>query len=151
MVEALRDRMKYLRGTSGRACAKTKSTSSTSQTFKKSKCASPPKFFPESPPIEIDEGEDKVSHDRHLKVLRSECQKINSNAEVKKKLMERTYMIRRSEILTNPKPVKILLNMYPPLKEYNEVITEITCKTELICIHFFVRSREKWIESFIKT
>ena len=60
-------------------------------------------------------------------------------------------MIRRSKILTNPKPVKILRNMYPPLKEYNEVITKITCKTELIYIHFFVRSREKWIESFIKT
>ena len=84
MVEALRDRMKYLRGTSGRACAKTKSTSSTSPTFKKSKCASPPKFFPESPQIEIDEGEDKVSHDQHLKVLLSECQKINSNAELRK-------------------------------------------------------------------
>ena len=45
--------------------------------------------------------------------------------------MERTYTIRRFEILTNPKPVKILLNMYPPLKEYNEVIIKVTCKTEL--------------------
>lgn len=43
-----------------------------------------PKFFPDSPQIEIDEGEDKVSHDQHLKVLRSECQKINSNAELRK-------------------------------------------------------------------
>ena len=110
-----------------------------------------PKFFPESHSIDIDEGEDKVSHDRHLKVLRSECQKINSNAVVKKKLIEHTYTIRCSEILTNPKPVKIRLNMYPPLKEDNEVITKITCKTELICIHFFDRPREKWTESFIKT
>lgn len=84
-------------------------------------CVSPPKLFPEFPPLEIDEGEDKVSHERHVKVLRTECQKINPNAEVKKKLMERTFTVRRTEILTNPKPVKMVLSMYSPLKEYLEV------------------------------
>ena len=126
MIEALRDRMKYLRGTSGRGrILKMKTSNGEKEMPSKSICVSPPKLFPEFPPefppLEIDEGEDKVSHERHVKVLRTECQKINPNAEVKKKLMERTFTVRRTEILTNPKPVKMVLSMYSPLKEYLEV------------------------------
>ena len=40
-----------------------------------------------------------------------------SNIQLQREFLEKTYPLRRHEILTNPKPVKEVLDKYPPLRK----------------------------------
>ena len=78
--------------------------------------------FPRSPaaPL-IPCGEDKVSHDRHVKILHLEERKVAPNLKVISYLMRKTYPFRRKEILEHPKPIEELLETYPALKRCEQV------------------------------
>ena len=138
MVEGLKERMKYLRGASGRSAATKVQNSEPSSSPKP---FIEPKSHPDPPSIPIiPEGEDQHSHDRHAKLLSVECRKVNPNSAVKKKLMDHNFPFRRKEIISNPTLVSTITKIYPPLKEYIEVRQ---CNiVNLILIDLF-SSREK--------
>lgn len=102
----------------------------------------PKQFKPQFPAqstanrIQPPSGEDRASHDRHVKFLQSEEKKISPNAAVCKDLMKRSFNIRREDILNNPKPVSELLKIYPSLKRGDQVkILVIILKCQSIIMH----------------
>ena len=120
LSEGLKDRMKYLRGTSGRP-RKQPSESASTSTPKRTK---EPQAFPASQAVPmIPEGEDRLSHDRHLRILKAECGKLHQNSSNIRQLMERTFAFRRSDVLTNSVQTAELLKRYPPLKTFKGVCT----------------------------
>ena len=111
--------MKYLRGTSGRPRKQPSESASTSTSKPKPK---EPHIFPASPAVPmIPEGEDRQSHDRHLRILKAECGKLHQNSSSIQQLMERTFAFRRSDVLTNSVFTAELLKRYPPLKTFKGV------------------------------
>lgn len=126
--------MKYLRGTSGHQSTST--GSDFSSTPKRAKKCVPTPLYPESPSVIDDHtdnsGEDQAAHDRHLNYLQNECHKGKPNSEIKRKLMDRTFNIRRHNIMHNPTSVQQLITLYPPLQEYDEV--SINCIVNKLCI-----------------
>ena len=117
--EGLKERMKYLRGTSGRPRKQHSESASTSTPKHKE-----PQVFPASPTVPmIPEGEDRQSHDRHLRILKAECGKLHQNSSNIQQLMERTFAFRRSDVLSNSVQTADLLKRYSPLKTFKGVCT----------------------------
>ena len=67
-------------------------------------------------------GEDKNSHDRHVKLIQLEERKVSPNLNVLADLMMRTFSIRRIGIVDEPQPVNQLLKVYPSLRRYDQVV-----------------------------
>ena len=77
-------------------------------------------------------GEDKNSHDRHVKLMQLEERKVSPDLNILADLMKRTFSIRRTEIIDEPQPVYQLLKVYPSLRRYNQVI-----QLSYICLVIF--------------
>ena len=126
LAEALKDKMKYLRNAKPRTTKKAKSEpedmSGTDEEPQAKKPRKEFKQFPRSPaaPL-IPSGEDKASHERHLKVLKLEERKVTPNKKIISDLMRRTYPFRRQEILEQPQPIQQVLEKYPSLKRSEQV------------------------------
>ena len=73
----------------------------------------------EAPPIPT--GEDRVSFERHNKVLLSESKKARPNMQIVCSLMQRTYAFRRGEIISTAAHVIQHLNRYPFLRNADQV------------------------------
>ena len=86
-------------------------------------------------------GEDKNSHDRHVKLLQMEEKKLSPDLNIVADLMKRTFSIRRAGILDEPQPVYQLLKVYPSLRRYDQVI-QLNYMGHLIAMymHFIVVS-----------
>lgn len=67
-------------------------------------------------------GEDKLSFERHNKAILSEMKKARGgNATVINELVNRTYPMRRQEILLNSYDISVFFTKYPFLKDNNQV------------------------------
>ena len=68
-------------------------------------------------------GEDQASHDKHVKLLKQECKKVNPNKATCKELMKRTYPIRRPLITKQPYGLTVdhILSEYPAFRFPEEV------------------------------
>ena len=64
---------------------------------------------------------DPSTHKRNLVALQEEEEKLHPNEEVVMDLMEKTFFIRRQNILKASIPVTDLLKIYPSLRNYNQV------------------------------
>ena len=114
--------MKYLRGTSGRPRKRALDSESSSETPLKKK-AIEQHHRPNSPAVpSIPEGEDRPSHDRHVKFMKLESKKYHPNYQLTQQLMRRTFTFRRMDILSNSLSLSDALERYPPLKRFEEVI-----------------------------
>ena len=112
--------MKYLRGTSGRP--RKHGLESTSAGSSPSSSRKEPQLFPATPSMPmIPEGEDRQSHDRHLRILKVECGKVHQNSYNIQQLMERTFAFRRSDVVSNSVLTADLLKRYPPLRTFKGV------------------------------
>ena len=117
--EALKERMKCLRGTSGRKRDLQGAEASADGTPKKKKSQHQ---YPDSPvPPPVPHGEDRASHDRHVRMLAAEYRKLHPNPKITKDIMRRTFPFRRADIKDKAIPLTDLLKRYPPLREYAEV------------------------------
>ena len=66
-------------------------------------------------------GEDGVSYERHTKALQAEFKKTNRNNALVLDLMERSFAMRRMEILEKNYSLTALLSRFPFLQEADEV------------------------------
>ena len=71
--------------------------------------------------IPLADGEDEASHDRHIKMLKSECKKVNPSKMVCGELMKRTFTFRCQMVMENTYSVDYLLSLYPALRFPGEV------------------------------
>ena len=67
------------------------------------------------------EGEDKVSYERHLKVLQGEFAKTRSNPAIAVELMRKTFPLRRVELTEEPHSLPTILQRFPFLQEVDHV------------------------------
>lgn len=81
-------------------------------------------------------GEDKVSHDRHVKLMQLEERKVSPDVNILADLMKRTFPIRRAEIIDEPQPVNELLKVYPSLRRCDQVIQSINAFTAVTIYAF---------------
>ena len=79
-------------------------------------------------------GEDEISFKRHNKVLIKEKSKSHPNSQVVSDLMEKTFSIRRDDIVTNSCNITQLLTKYPFLSEENQVCITVAPKVVYIII-----------------
>ena len=70
---------------------------------------------------DIPKGEDDVSFERHNRILCTEWSKTNRNAMLIKELMDRTFAMRRREIVDNPCDVQSLFKKFPFLQQSDQV------------------------------
>ena len=70
----------------------------------------------------IPDGEDTVSFERHNRVLQSEWTKSSRNAVTIEQLMERTFPMRRRDILEESADVQATFNRYPFLQDPDQVL-----------------------------
>ena len=120
LTVGLKDQRKVMRGTAGHP---RKCSSSTTQQQTPQKAKSDQQQFYDSPaaPL-IPQGEDRQSHDRHVKLMVEECRKLHPNPEITAHLMMRTFAVRRADILSGEFPsVSDVLKCYPPFRNYGEV------------------------------
>ena len=68
-------------------------------------------------------GEDAVSYERHVKYLKVEYKKANRNWAIVGDLMERSFALRRQEILENTVSIEHILVRFPFLHEADQVHT----------------------------
>jgi hypothetical protein len=73
-VEAFKERMAYLRKPDGEKRGKGKATPTPSKPA--------PPLMPSSPVVLEPPGEDRASHERHLKCLKRECKMVHPNKQV---------------------------------------------------------------------
>ena len=131
LVEALRDKMKYLR-----SFGKPKKVLDSEEldieppTKKRKEFKQFPQTYAEP---SIPAGEDEDSYRRNQKMLLSEERKINPNKKTISVLMDRTYAFRRHSMLGSPKPLKEVLKIYPSLRRLEQVYINHEC-----CIVFEV-------------
>lgn len=119
--------MKYLRGTSGRP-RKRAADNETSVDTPHKKRAIEQHHRPNSPAVPATpEGEDRPSHDRHVKLIKLESKKYSPNQHIIQQLMKRTFTFRRMDILSNSLSLAEALERYPPLKKYDEVAIVLIC------------------------
>lgn len=71
----------------------------------------------------IPPGEDCISYGRHIKVLQVEFKKTNRNSHVLESLMERTFAMRREEIMEKGYEMNVLFDRFPFLQEVEQVYT----------------------------
>ena len=71
---------------------------------------------------EIQPGEDDISFQRHNRVLQAEWSKVKRNVMVVEELMERTFPMRRREILESSCNVQTLFKKFPFLQDPEQVI-----------------------------
>lgn len=70
---------------------------------------------------DVPEGEDAVSFERHNRVLQSQWTKSSRNVVTIEQLMERTFAMRRRDILEASSDVQTTFNKYPFLQDPNQV------------------------------
>lgn len=124
MIEALRDKMKYLRNAKPRTSKKVmRDSENESEDEKEAK--RPRKEFkqflksPAAPLVPL--GEDRASFSRHLKLLQHEECKVSPDKSVISDLTRRTFPFRRQDIQEQPQPLEELLKTYPSLKRSDQV------------------------------
>ena len=138
LVEALKERMAYLRKPDGHKRGKAQVTVAPSTRVRP--------LMPSSPVMTVPPSEDRASHERHLKCLKRECKNVRPNKQVAtshanlpfsadhyfsffyllylqvtKELMKRTFPFRRQDILDGTFTMEVLFSTYPPLKYPEEV------------------------------
>ena len=125
LIEALKDKMKYIRNAKPRGLGGVKRQPSSDEQHDLIENPAKRQFKPQYPTHSavnlVPLGEDKASHDRHVKFLHSEERKLTPNAGVCRELMRKTYPTRRADILNNPKCLTELLKMYPSLRRADQV------------------------------
>ena len=67
-------------------------------------------------------GEDHVAQERHIKAMKSEYAKVHKNLVLGEELMKITYAGRRQEITNEISKIKDVVERYPFLQNYEEVI-----------------------------
>ena len=70
---------------------------------------------------DVPEGEDAVSFERHNRIHQSEWTKSSRNAVTIEQLMERTFAMRRRDILEASTDVQTTFKKYPFLQDPNQV------------------------------
>ena len=80
-----------------------------------------------SSPAKIQLGRDDISFQRHNRVLQAEWSKVKWNVMVVGELMERTFPMRRREILDNSCNVQTLFKKFPFLQDPEQVIVAHFC------------------------
>ena len=130
-MDGLRDKMKYLRNAKPRGI-KREAADEYKVTEHESEGSGPPNKkqykgkYPSAESMIITSmeatGEDKNSHDRHVKLMQLEERKVSPDLNILADLMKRTFSIRRTEIIDEPQPVHQLLKAYPSLRRSNQVI-----------------------------
>ena len=66
-------------------------------------------------------GEDMISFERHTKALQVEFKRANRNNAVINDLMNRSFALRRAEILEKPHDLASFFNKFPFLQEPDQV------------------------------
>ena len=84
---------------------------------------------------EIQPGEDDISFQRHNRVLQAEWSKVKRNVMMVEELMERTFPMRRREILENSCDVQTLFKKFPFLQDPEQVIV----------VNFYANVRCVWV------
>ena len=77
--------------------------------------------MPAVPVFTLPCGEDEASIVRHTKMLKNEMKKVNPNKQIIQKLMEKTFVTRRKEILDGMGTVHDILSTHSALKYPEEV------------------------------
>ncbi len=118
MVEALKDKMKYLRST-GRPSNKRmlENGSLTAQKKRKEYRA-----FPAATTPTIPDNEDEHSNARNYKLMLSESTKKKSKYQNNYNINGATFPFRRQDILNSEFSLNGVLQKYPPLQVIDEVI-----------------------------
>lgn len=113
LVRLLEDKLTYLR------TSKTKQKNQ----YHRSKKRSPFVFSPRPPILQppIDYDDNSAMYEMNLRMLQKEEEKPNPNKEVVLDLMEKTFFIRRQNILKTPTSVASLLKTFPSLKNHIQV------------------------------
>ena len=123
LVEALKDKMKYLRNSKPRIKSENSNEMSEPPAKKIKKEFTQIPHIPAAP--HIPKGEDEASYLRHLKVLQQEEKKMSPNKQVIADLMTRTFPFRRKEILEEPSSMDQLLKKFPSLKRTEQVTNDL--------------------------
>ena len=76
---------------------------------------------------EIQPSKDDISFQQHNHVLQAEWSKVKQNVMVEEELMERTFPMRRQEILDNSCNVQTLFKKFPFLQDPEQVIVAHFC------------------------
>ena len=118
MIEALRSKMKYLRG-AGKPKFSKKITAISGEPPKKKRKQD---FRVSQPPAAPPPGEDEESFKRHQKFLQLELKKVNPNQTVIGDVMERTFTFRHQDIIQRAASVTETLKTYPSLRRLDQVI-----------------------------
>ena len=77
--------------------------------------------MPATPVASLICGDDEASLKRHYKMMSSEMKKVTPNKQVIQKLMMKTFVPRRKEILEGMGTIQDILTAYPALKYPDEV------------------------------
>lgn len=120
LVIALREKMNYRRKPTDRKRGKPRQ--STCSTAYKPKALQMPSSSTVQDNISS-QGEDQASHDKHVKLLKQECKKVNPSRIVCKDLMKRTYPFRRPAVINKEHGLTVdrIFNDYPGFRYPEEV------------------------------
>ena len=119
---SLRDKMKYLRNAKPRPRVKHDLTVDEESLPVKKKPFKPQyPSYSMSPEQSAPAAEDEASHLKHVKKLQLEERKVSPDRNVVADLMNRTFHLRRCEILKQPQLIQQLLKTYPSMKRCDQV------------------------------
>ena len=118
IVQTLTDRLKDMRRL--RKPKSSDSSTSRSPELERQNKVTPRPHKPFTLP-DVPEGEDALSFERHNRVLQSEWTKSSRNAVTIEQLMERTFAMRRRDILEASTDVQTTFKKYPFLQDPNQV------------------------------
>lgn len=141
LVPALQDKLKYLRNYRGANEEKEKpklevdSSRQSTERPRKRIAPKPPTLVSSLP------REDDAAVERHLKFLQKEEKKLHPNRHVVSGLMRKTFLSRRQKILEESIPLSTLLQTYPSLRHYDQIIAEFT---DIMGQDMLAVFREKW-------
>ena len=71
--------------------------------------------------FDVDDGEDDVSYQRHIKVIAAEYKKTKPNESIVAELMKITFKRRRHEIVHKAPLLRDLLDTFPSFHHYSQV------------------------------
>ena len=93
-------------------------------------------------------GEDSVSFDRHARVLLTEFNKTRRNQQVVAELMERTFPLRRKQILEKSSDLNMIFQDFPFLEEIDQVRPQFfwTVRAQTLCYGYLFMQLMKELE-----
>jgi len=70
-------------------------------------------------------GEDAVSYERHTKALQVEHKKTKQNKHIVSELMDRSFALRRKEIMESNLHLDVIFDRFPFLQDTEELMSEM--------------------------